>query len=265
MISIIVPCFNMGEYLSEAIESVFSSFSEKFEIIIVNDGSTEAETIALLNSFEGNSKIKIVHQENQGLASARNVGVENSKGELLFFLDADNIVLPEYPLLAIKEFLNNPRLGVAYGRPLFFGEVESVPRFQTREFNFNSLLSGNFIDACAFIRKTAFNSVDGFSVDNRLQGWDDWDLWIKVYLANWDFKYIDKYCYKYRVRSNSMLGSSSSTRKKEMLQFIGEKYGFIIHEKYRQQFRLIYNLYKSPFLTFLKVIYHKYFLKRTIY
>lgn len=88
MISIIIPNYNQGQYILEAIESALNQTYDNFEVIVVNDGSTD-------NSLEIARKypVKIINQTNKGLASARNTGIMNSKGDYLLFLDADDILL----------------------------------------------------------------------------------------------------------------------------------------------------------------------------
>jgi glycosyltransferase involved in cell wall biosynthesis len=258
MISVIIPCFNTGLFLNEAINSVFDSSKEKFEIIVVNDGSTDEDTIEIINSISDPS-ISVIHQENKGLAAARNVGVGASKGDFLFFLDSDNRVLPGYDCSAIREFARNPSVGVVYGNPIFFGESEDEPRFKSGEYSFDRLLIGNFIDACAFVRRSAFESVGGFSVDERLQGWDDWDLWIKIHLAKWEFKYLNKDCFEYRVRRDSMIGNSTEEKKQQMLKYLGGEYGYFFHQKYRQYFRVMEQIQRKPFYYFLRILYYNYF------
>ncbi len=261
MISIIIPCYNSGIFLKDALASIFDYVLEGFEIIIVNDGSTDIFTLNFLNKLK-DPRILIINQKNQGLASARNVGVANSKGELLLFLDSDNKILSNYSKWAIEAFKNNSKLGVVYGNPVFFGEVNLPTRFESKPFQFDSLLCGNFIDACAFVKKEAFFCVDGFSVDHRLDGWDDWDLWIKLSSAGWDFNYIDRDCFQYRVSNDSMIGSKSIEEKNRMLQYLGAKHGFIFHQRFRRYYKLLERIEKNPFLYFLKIIFYKYVLRK---
>jgi glycosyltransferase involved in cell wall biosynthesis len=261
LISVIIPCFNTGAFLNEAVESVLTNVLEKFEIIIVNDGSTDSDTLSILAGIS-DSRIRLINQDNKGLASARNIGVQHSSGSILFFLDSDNMILPNYSTWATDAFNTNPRLGVFYGNPRFIGDLEDKPRFEVQPFDFDKLLRGNFIDACAFVRKDAFLSVDGFSVDPNLQGWDDWELWIKLSLGNWDFLHKDKECYVYRVRRNSMIGSSSTEKKEAMMRYLGNKYGYVIHQKFRRYYTVYHKIYTNPFSYFFRILFYKYVLRR---
>ena len=90
LISVIIPCYNAGNFLSRTIESVFDQTYENIEIIIVNDGSTDFDTKKLLKFYEKDKRIKVIHQKNKGLSSARNEGIRRSLGSYIYFLDSDD-------------------------------------------------------------------------------------------------------------------------------------------------------------------------------
>lgn len=261
MISIVIPCYNTGHFLSDALESVRFYLSEEYEVILVNDGSTDPVTIAILNAIV-DPKIKKIDQSNKGLATARNVGVAQSSGEIIFFLDSDNTVLPGYASHALSVFNTYPDVTVVYGNPVFFGDIGPVPRFSTKEYDFDQLLRGNFIDACAFVRKKDFLEVGGFSVHPDLQGWDDWELWIKLSLAGKKFHYLNFDCFGYRVRQDSMIGSSDKSKKEFMLNYIGNKYGVLFHSKFRRYFRIYETMQSKPFKYFFRMILYKYVFRK---
>ncbi len=89
LVSIIIPCFNYGRYLRDAIESVISQGYPHKEIIVVDDGSSD-ETKQIAEKYQD---VKYVYQDNQGLSAARNTGIKNSRGDFLVFLDADDLSL----------------------------------------------------------------------------------------------------------------------------------------------------------------------------
>ena len=95
LISIIVPCFNSGKTLSRTIDSIRNQTWINKEIILVNDGSTDVETLKILEEIKSKNIVKLISQKNSGLASARNKGVIKSKGNYLFFLDADDWIAPK--------------------------------------------------------------------------------------------------------------------------------------------------------------------------
>lgn len=90
-LSIVIPCYNVEEYIKECIESVLEQDMYFYEILLINDGSTD-KTLSILELYSSNPKIKIVNQQNGGLSKARNTGLLNAKGEYILFLDSDDFV-----------------------------------------------------------------------------------------------------------------------------------------------------------------------------
>ena len=101
LISIVIPCYNSGIYITEAVTSVKESSFTNYEIIIVDDGSSDLHTLSVLRQLE-HQKCKLIVQANGGPAAARNSGVRVAKGEYLFFLDSDNKIHPEYLEKSVK-------------------------------------------------------------------------------------------------------------------------------------------------------------------
>lgn len=261
-ISVIIPCFNSGLFLKEAIESIRKSEKTEYEIILVNDGSTDDFTLTLFNEFEGNG-IKVIHQANQGPAAARNKGVFHSAGEYLLFLDSDNMVKPEYLKKALKILESSNETGVVYSKPFFFGGSSiGKDRFFSKEFSADGLLEGNFIDMCSVVRRVVFYEVGGFDEHKDLIGWEDWDFWIRISQTDWKFHFIDQELFEYRVRNESLMGTSDQIRKEKMLHYLGMKHGYLIHNRYRNYSRLIQKIEDKPFIFFLKIIFYKYILKK---
>ena len=118
-ISIIIPCFNDGHYLLEAIQSVATIQNGKNEIIVVNDGSSEQSTIDTLADLE-NLGHRVIHQENAGPGRARNHGISLARGRYILPLDADNRLLPEGVDSAVQMLEQDSTIDVAYGDVEFF-------------------------------------------------------------------------------------------------------------------------------------------------
>lgn len=260
LVSIIVPCYNTGIFLPEALQSVVDSGFENYEILVVNDGSEDKETLEIIFSIMF-PKVKVIHQENKGLGAARNVGVHHSNGEFLFFLDSDNRVRKGYFEKALHQFSKDSSLGVVYAKPVFFGDSEEE-RFSVKPFNFNALLAGNFIDACAFVRKSTFEEVGGFDEDRRLKISEDWDLWVRIGLTNWKFFLINEPLFDYRIREGSMIGTSGMGNKEVTMRYLGEKYGYLFHHKYRQHYRVIARIQENPISYLFRILYYKYILRK---
>lgn len=265
MISIIIPCFNSGGYLLEAIRSCEKSFFTNFEILVVDDGSTDNDTLAILDQIANKEFIEVIRKKNGGPASARNLGVENSNGEFLFFLDSDNRVRSDYFSKAISVMKNDSFVGCVYSKAEFFGDVSpNIPPFVGGVFSLDRLLAGNYIDMCTLVRKEAFIEVKGFDEHPDLVGFEDWDLWIKISKTEWKFHYLDEILFEYRVRIDSLMGSVDQDRRFRLFSYLSSKHGFLIHERYRNYFRLLEKIQAKPFSFFLRILYYKFVRKKSI-
>ena len=94
LLSIIVPVYNTGQYISQCIESVLNQSYRNFEMLLIDDGRTEESGIGCDEYSERDSRIRVFHRENGGVSSARNLGLDHASGEWVFFVDSDDQVLP---------------------------------------------------------------------------------------------------------------------------------------------------------------------------
>jgi glycosyltransferase involved in cell wall biosynthesis len=200
-VSIVIPCFNDGRYLSEAIESAEACPSDQCEIIVVNDGSTDSGTLEVLSGIEQRGH-RVLHQRNRGLAAARNYGISSARGGYILPLDADNRVRATYVERGMEIFEREPGVDVVYGDAEYFGAWTG--RNRVPEFNLGRLLAWNYIDACAVYRKSAWERCGGYDENMPTQGFEDWDLWCRIALSGGGFRHVDEVLFDYRVRSDSM-------------------------------------------------------------
>ena len=201
--SIIIPCFNHGQYLKEAVDSTAVKDNEFCEVIIVNDGSNDGSTKEVVSKLEG-ERITVIHQENKGLSVARNVGVAKAKGEYILLLDADNLIDPQYYLKAAKILDSDSEIAMVYSDHYRFGKGLEDSVFNVSDFTLDRLLAGNFIDACAVFRKSVIDVVGGFD-ESGMVGLEDWEFWIRCWSNGLKFEHIPEPLFKYRVVEGSML------------------------------------------------------------
>lgn len=202
VVSVIVPCYNHGEYLEETLASIRESAKKYIpEVIIVNDGSTEANTLTVLKKVESEGYF-VLHQENQGLAKARNNGIRLAKGKYILPLDSDNNVCLPYLNDAI-DILESKDVDIVYGDAKYIGEKSGI--WKNGILDKRKMLVANCIDACAIFRKEAWKKVNGYSEDMPYMGCEDWNFWLKCIDKEVQFFYLDKVCFEYRVLSNSMI------------------------------------------------------------
>lgn len=264
MVSIIIPYYNSQEFIADAIKSIFSSSISFFEILIIDDGSIVPPDISFFNLDERKC-IKIFKKENGGPASARNFGVKFATGDFLFFLDSDNSIHKDYLKKAYQIMVEDESIGVVYSKANFFSENGIFKdRFETKNFNLDAILAGNYIDMCSMVRKKAFEEIGGFDENNSLIGWEDADLWVRLGQTKWKFKFLNEILFNYRVRDNSLMGMADKQKMNQMLQYFSAKHGFIIHHKYRKYYRVTRKIEERPFTFFLRVLYYKYFLRRPL-
>lgn len=174
-ISVITACYNHGKYIHEMIDSVLAQSFQNFEIIIVNDGSTD-DTKEILNKIE-HTKIQIIHEEHRGPSHARNVAIRHAKAPLIFNLDADDKI--SYDLLekAYNVFCCNPDAGIVYSDCVYFGSRSG--KVKLAEPSLKNMLYENRIISNAFFRKSDWKVVGGYS-ECFLYGLEDWDLWLSI-------------------------------------------------------------------------------------
>ncbi|HEV7256394.1 MAG TPA: glycosyltransferase [Bosea sp. (in: a-proteobacteria)] len=177
LVSVIIPCFNYGAYLEEAIASVRAQTISSCEIIIVDDGSTDPATHAVLDRLSSDPALRLVRQDNQGLPSARNNGIAIARGEYICCLDADDLIEPTYLECAISIFCADTSAGFVYSHVRMFGDVSDV--WETGEFDIQQALFGNFTSVSAVFRRDDWREVGGYSPVMR-GGFEDWEFWIRL-------------------------------------------------------------------------------------
>lgn len=225
-VSIVIPCYNHGKFLGEAIDSVLQSDFKQYEIIIINDGSTDPYTLKVFNEmerrFSRDQRVRIIHQENGGLPAARNSAVKIAKGEYILPLDADNKIRPQYMSRAVEVLDNNQKIGVVYAYADLFGEKAGVWTFPP--FDPTKLLVENFVEACSVFRKKIWEQCNGYDPSMTI-GYEDWDLWISAMEKGWDFHLIEEVLFDYRVRQDSMASNCRvRDNHRQIIKYICEKH-----------------------------------------
>jgi glycosyltransferase involved in cell wall biosynthesis len=176
LVSAVVPCYNYGNRVVEAVHSLLQQTYPDLEVIVVDDGSTDNVTLEALQSLEGTNRVRVVRKSNGGLASARNYGTEVSRGEFIFYLDNDDKAEPlAIHLLLLKLIHSGPNVSYAYPEQWYEGDVNLVWRPQ--HFNHYDLLFTNHPTVCALVRKSAWKAVRGYDELMR-KGMEDWEFWL---------------------------------------------------------------------------------------
>ncbi|WP_417860777.1 glycosyltransferase family 2 protein [Winogradskyella sediminis] len=221
-VSIIIPCYNSESTLEETLQSVLDQSYDNWEAIMVNDGSPDNLEVIALQWVEQDNRFKYFKKENGGLGSARNFGIGKASGTYILPLDSDNKVRPEFLLEAIPILDTQKKVGVVYGNAMYFGEKSGI--WNVGAFNANKMLIRNYIDACAIIRKSLFDSIGGYEENLPHQGHEDWCFWLSIMRTDFEFLYLDKITFDYRVANSSMIRSFDKDMMLENVNFIKQKH-----------------------------------------
>lgn len=199
LISIIIPYYNCEDYIEETIDSIKKQTYQNFEIILVNDGSSKDSTKFLENFLKTQTNIHYIYQENKGVASARNNGGYQAKGEYVLFLDADDCLHKNYLEKTLNILEQNHQYQLVYSKAELFeaqtGEWK-LPPYQ----GIKSLLQGNMIYITALHRRSDFLALGGF--DENLHTYEDWDYWIRLLKDNHSIYFINETLFFYRKRKS---------------------------------------------------------------
>lgn len=204
-VSVIVTAYNLIKYLPETIDNVLQQTYRDFEVIVVDDGSTD-NTAAWVRQVS-DPRVRLIWQSNMGLAGASNTGVENAKGEYITFLDADDLWEPTKLAKQVAILDRCPEIGIVYTWVTYMSEEgESTGRIVKSEaegYIWSQLIEVNQIEcgSVAMIRRSCFEKVGLF--DKNLKSYvQDWDMWLRLALE-YQFKVIREPLVYYRQRNSS--------------------------------------------------------------
>ncbi|MEH2321547.1 glycosyltransferase family 2 protein [Nostoc sp.] len=235
-VSVCIPFYNCGHYITETLNSVFASTYPDLEVIIFNDGSTDKKSLETLLVIEQTySNLKIIHSENLGVAAARNKIAEIASGEYIAFLDADDQVFPTFYAQAVKVLQQYKNVGFVASWIKEFGDSEKVWVAWNTEFPY--LLAHNTLGVCTVIRKAAYLATGGMK-SLLAENLEDYECWINMSEKGWLGVVIPELHYFYRIRSDSRLQKSN----REQLLYLYELIAALHPELYQDYGAEIYHL-----------------------
>jgi glycosyltransferase involved in cell wall biosynthesis/GT2 family glycosyltransferase len=200
LVTIVIPCFNQGSFVESAIVSVFEQTMTDWEIVVVDDGSEDPATRAVLDSLDW-PRTRVLRQENRGLSAARNAGISAGRGSLVVPLDADDELAPRFLDELSTALSRAPSAAYAHCHGILFGDIEAV--WVTRPFNPYLLLLENSVIGCVLLRRQAWVEVGGYDESMRA-GNEDWELWVRLFEAGWDEVEVAEPLFRYRKHGISM-------------------------------------------------------------
>jgi glycosyltransferase involved in cell wall biosynthesis len=222
-VSVIIPVYNGARFLGRAIESVVSQTYPNWELIVVDDGSTD-ETLRVLSAF--GSRLQVIRQENLGQSVARNTGMQSARGEYIAFLDSDDMWDSEFLETMVSVASQHPQASVYYcSARLMDAEGRDLPQLTSAclaptNLIYKTLLRANFlIVGAVLIRRSAILAVGLF--DPSLRAVEDWDLWLRL-ARNHVFVGIPKCLVRKRLHSSSL--STDVCQMRQAIAYVVEKH-----------------------------------------
>lgn len=253
-VSFVIPCHNDGRFVRDAIASVEKCPSGLFELIIVDDGSTDNLTPQIMSELQ-NEGYHIIRQENKGPAAARNTGIRAASAEYILPLDSDNRIKSEFVEKAVEILDTKPEIGIVHSDFQYFGLADHLCRIEP--FDIAKMLYSNYIDTCALYRKAMWTGCGGYDEHPALFGLEDWEFWLHAYSLDWKFVHLDMVGFDYAYRENSQLQKTKLEENwKEAEKYLYSKYVMLLKEHYRDYHRWDYHgsaLRRRPFRTLFRL------------
>ena len=224
-VSIIIPCYNQGSYLDEAVDSVLNQTYQDYEIIIVNDGSTDEFTNRLLSDYR-KPRTRILQTRNQGLARARNTGITEAQGAYILPLDADDKIGAGYLEQGVPVLERQPNVGIVYCRGELFGS--RTGGITAPPFSRLGMLASNLIFCSALFRKSDWQRAGGYNPD-MIHGCEDWDFWLSLLDQGLSAARLPEVFFYYRVRESSMNQNMDKDKRLDMFRRIVANHPRLYH------------------------------------
>jgi O-antigen biosynthesis protein len=222
LVTIIIPCYNYGAFIRETIDSVLAQTFQRWEIRIVNDGSTDELTKQVLSELNV-PRTSVFHQANQGLAQTRNNGAQMALGKYICFLDADDQIEPTYLEKTLRLLESDESLGSCYSWVQCFGDSTAI--WKTEDLDPFFLKKRNTASSHCVIRKESWEKVkatNGAGFLSKYNGYfEDWVFWIDMLQAGYRGVVIKEPLIRYRIHKNS-LGATHKPNFAEMLRTLQE-------------------------------------------
>lgn len=221
LFSVIIPAYNMADYLKDALDSIFNQNTKvDYEVIVVDDGSTDDTLKILKESAEKHPELSYFAQENQGAGKAKQVAASHAKGEYLITLDADDLLSPNYMSEIAKLIEAHPSYDIYASNALYFSGTQKKGNFHTEErFNqelsltLDDMIASNQIFGNAAFSRKLFEEIGGF--DLRFYN-EDYALWLQLMLAGAKHFYTPKILGLYRQHDSQKTSDGLKIRKDDL-------------------------------------------------
>ena len=238
-ISIVTPTYNSSKFISRTITSVLNQSYTDWEFLIIDDNSTDNTTELIKKFASQDSRIKLLKTASNsgGPASPKNIGIKNSLGEYIAFLDHDDEWAKDKLSKQIEFFESekDDKLGVVFNFVNIVNNDGKILSKYTKSYKgdvIKNLTNGNFIitSSCVMVKASIFKKVSFF--DSNFKIFDDWDMWLRISREGFEFKFIPEYLTNYIVHGDNACRGNNSKNRQEFIA---------LYEKHKDIF-LFYNL-----------------------
>lgn len=264
-VSVIMPCYNDGKYIKEAIESIKKQTYPSWELIIIDDGSDDEETVRIIEEI-CDQRIIVLHTEHLRPAGARNYGIQHATGKYILPVDSDDTIDHTYMEKAVKVIESDERIGVVYCEADLFGEKSG--KWELPNYSFDQMLLDNVVFVTALFYREDWEKVGGFNT-HMLAGMEDYDFWLSILALGKEIYQIPEILFHYRIKPVSRTTGFQSDyvqmqktyrqiydNHKVFYQENGEEYAKILRDalieqiairmKYERVFEKVQKYYKFP-------------------
>lgn len=233
-VSVIIPYYNDGEYITETLYSIEKQTYPNIEIILIDDGSDDFKSIQIFKEIQLNNGKKL-WENNAGPSAARNLGITQATGKYILPLDADDKIESSYVEKAVDVLEKNAQCGIVYCQGRFFGN--NGGKWKLPSFSIGRMLISNIIFNAGLFRRDDWKLCGGYDESLRI-GIEDWDFWLSILSLERTVYQIPEQLFYYRIKS------SSRDQQFNKQQVLVKATYFTIQNKHRD----LYNKFFSEYL-----------------
>ena len=236
LVSVVIPCYNPAPFLRETLASIAAQTHPRIEVIVVNDGSSNPESLALLKEISTQVDVYL-EQPNRGLSAARNAGFREAHGNFILPLDADDLIEPTCIAEYLDALLEDESAAFSYCDYEVFG-TKNYPE-TTGEYSLYRLLSHNILIYASLIRKNAWETSGGYDESMRL-GYEDWEFWLRLGARGFYGHHIPKSLFRYRKHGASLYDTALANHAK-LIAYMEQQHPELYQPAARMRLKALWN------------------------
>lgn len=222
LVSVVVPCYNAANTIDQTVRNLLKLDYPHYEIVLVNDGSTDGLFVQKLDELSRESdRIRVFHKSNSGLPGARNYGVGVARGDFLVFCDADDLLHRNVLKEGVSILTQHQELAAVYPILRYFGDIHGV--WGPQDLYLPTVLAENQAHAGVVIRRSVFEELGGYD-ESFIYGWEDWDFVIRLAKKGFRAEVMPREGYIYRVHPSSMVRTTSYDTRVLMYRHLWRKH-----------------------------------------